>query len=76
MKPSSEQPLLEQVYQFIVAYIDEHGNNPTLREIAAGCYIGRSTTYRFLDKLEAQGRIIREPGQARSIRLPKPSSDQ
>jgi DNA-binding IclR family transcriptional regulator len=75
LKPPPEQPELERVYTFIVTYIHEHATNPSLREIAAGCYLGRSTTYRFLDKLEAQGRILREPGQARSIRLPKPPSD-
>jgi len=76
MTQPSEQSLLEQVYEFIVAYIQEHATNPSLREIADACYIGRSTTYRFLDKLEAQGRIVREPGQARSIRLPKPDSER
>lgn len=76
MKNPSEQSLLEQVYEFIVTYIHEHATNPSLREIADACYIGRSTTYRFLDKLEAQGRIVREPGQARSIRLPKPDLER
>ncbi len=71
MKQQSEQPLLEQVYDFVSSYIREHSNSPSLREIADACYIGRSTTYRFLDKLEAQGRIMRELGQARNIRLPK-----
>jgi DNA-binding MarR family transcriptional regulator len=75
MKPPPEQPVLEQVYAFIAAYIHQHSNSPSLREIADACYLGRSTTYRFLDKLEAQGRILREPGQARNIRLPQPDSE-
>lgn len=76
MKQPSQEPLLEQVYAFIVAYIYENTNSPSLREIADACYIGRSTTYRFLDKLEAQGRIVREEGQARNIRLPKPELER
>jgi DNA-binding MarR family transcriptional regulator len=75
MKPPPEQPLIEQVYAFIATYIHQHSNSPSLREIADACYLGRSTTYRFLDKLEAQGRILREPGQARNIRLPKSDSE-
>ena len=72
MKQQSEQPLLEQVYDFVSSYICEHASSPSLREIADACYLGTSTTYRFLDKLEAQGRIFREPGKSRNIRLPKP----
>lgn len=70
-----EQPLLERVYDFISEYIHENSNSPTLREIADACYLGRSTTYRFLDKLEAHGRIVRAPGKARNIRLPKPEHE-
>ena len=60
----------EAVYHFIVAYIQEHGISPSQREIAEGCYLVRSSVLRHLDKLEAWGRIIRDPNKARSIRLP------
>jgi hypothetical protein len=72
MAQETKQPLLEAVYNFIFEYIQQNSSSPTLREIAAGCYLGISTTYRFLDKLEAQGRIQRELGKSRNIRLPKP----
>ena len=72
-KPSD--PAVEAVYSFIRAYIDEHGYPPSLREIGAHCYIGRSTVLLYLDRLEARGRISRDPGKARSINLLGAKSD-
>ncbi len=66
--------LTETVYTFIRAYIHQHHLPPTLREIAEGCHIGRSTTLRHLDRLEAWGRLFREPGKARSIYLIEPDT--
>ncbi len=60
----------EQVYQFIREYLSEHGYSPSLREIAAACGLGMTALMRHLDRLEVQGRIVRVPRQARSIRLP------
>ncbi len=60
---------INQVYDFVRAYIQTRGYSPSLREIAAGCHMGRSTVTRYLDRLEVQGRIVREIGTARSIRL-------
>lgn len=59
----------EQVYDFLCQYIEEHKYAPSIRDIALGCYIGRSTVIRHLDKLEGQGRISRELEQPRSIRI-------
>ena len=73
-KPSD--PAVEAVYRFICAYIDEHGYPPSLREIGAHCYIGRSTVLLYLARLEAQGRISRDPGKARSITLLEAKSDE
>ncbi len=61
--------MTEAVYDFIRAYIAEHGFGPSQQEIADGCYMSRPNVIRYLDKLEAWGRISREPGKARSIRL-------
>lgn len=61
----------ESVYHFICHYIATNGISPSQREIADGCYIARSAVLRHLDKLEAWGRIIRDPTKARSIRLPQ-----
>ena len=60
---------VEVIYTFICVYIGEHGYSPSLREIGAHCYMGRSTVIRYLDRLEAQGRISRDLGKARSISL-------
>lgn len=64
-----DRTLTERVYQCIREYTREHGYPPTLREIADCCYVSRGNVIRHLDKLEAQGRIAREPGRARSIRI-------
>jgi DNA-binding MarR family transcriptional regulator len=61
----------ERVYEFILSYMEAHnGLAPSQREIAEACFLVRSAVLRHLDRLEAWGRIIREPGKARSIRLP------
>jgi repressor LexA len=57
------------IYDFIKSYIQQNGYSPNLREIAKGCHVGRSTASRYLDRLEAKGRITRIPGHARSISL-------
>ena len=62
-------PLTDEVYNFIEHYIQQHGYAPSLREIAMGCYLGTSSVLRHLDKLEAWGWISREPGRARGMVL-------
>ncbi|MEP7292251.1 MAG: hypothetical protein ABI835_10725 [Chloroflexota bacterium] len=74
MSEKPADPMIETVYQFISAYIGAHRYSPSLREISAECYIGRSTVLRYLDRLEAYGRIRRETGKARSITLRKDES--
>lgn len=62
--------ILEMVYTFVHDYIASHdGLAPSQREIATGCYINVAYVARYLDILEAQGRLIRQRGRARSIRL-------
>ena len=67
------QQMTEEVYGFLCQFITEHGFSPSLREIGASCFIGRSTVQRHLDRLEAQGHIAREIGQPRTIRLLNPN---
>lgn len=62
-------PVTQEVYQFLATYIQQHGFSPSIREIAQGCYLGRSTAMRHLAILEARGLIRREPGKSRSIVL-------
>lgn len=58
-----------QVYEYIQVYFQEHGFAPSLRDISEGCYMSPSNVVRYLDKLEAQGRISRELRKPRSIAL-------
>jgi DeoR/GlpR family transcriptional regulator of sugar metabolism len=69
MSDEHTQQTLEAVYTFIQNYIAKYSISPSLREISKGCFMSTSTIYRYLDKLEAEGRIIRYAGQARSISL-------
>ena len=67
MSDKPTEPMTEMVYDFICLYLETHGYPPSLREISANCYLGRSTVIHHLDQLEARGRISRKPGRARSI---------
>lgn len=58
------------IYQFILTYYEQHGLYPTQREIAKGCHLAPSSVYYQLNRLEAQGRIEREPGRMRSLFIP------
>lgn len=48
----------------------ETGCVPSLRELAAACgFASQSALYRYLDELEATGRIAWQPGHHRSLRV-------
>jgi DNA-binding MarR family transcriptional regulator len=59
----------ENVYRFICNFKAEHGHTPTMRQIADACFLSLSGVGRCLNKLEAWGRITREPNQRRTISL-------
>ena len=65
--------MIETVYTFLHEYSQKNGFSPSIREISAGCFINGATVLRYLDILEAQGRIERVAGKARSIRIVTPS---
>lgn len=65
-------PTSELVYTFVCRFIEANHLSPSIREIAEGCYINVATVIRYLDKLEAQERLYRTPGKARSICLLEP----
>ncbi len=68
---SKSDTTAELIYQFILDFYEREGVYPTQREIAADCYLARSSVYYQLNKLEAQGRIERTPGRQRSLRIPQ-----
>jgi SOS-response transcriptional repressor LexA len=59
----------EAVYDFIHDYVQRDGVAPSIREIADGCYLGRSTVQRHLDRLAIWGWVVLLPGRARGIVL-------
>lgn len=69
MSQSNMQNTLDQVYDFICRYCTQYGISPTQQEIAAGCYLSRTTLSRYLLTLELRGRIERQENKPRSIRI-------
>lgn len=59
----------DKIYTFLVNFIEENRFSPSIREIANGCFINVATVIRYLDILEANGRVERTAGKARSIRI-------
>lgn len=68
---TTQENLAKSVLQFLETYIAEHHYSPSIREIGEQCQMGRATVTRYLDRLEVQGHITRDPGVARSIALVK-----
>lgn len=65
-----DKTILNSVLEYIAAYQDENNQlSPTVREIAQGCFISKGGAARYLDILEAQGKITRKERKARTIRL-------
>jgi DNA-binding MarR family transcriptional regulator len=49
--------ITEEVYDLIIEGIQEEGQAPSQREIAAACHISRPTVQMHLKRLQARGRI-------------------
>lgn len=61
---------LRDILQSVVAYVDEHGYAPTMREIQATVGISSSSVVAYrLTVLEERGYLRRTPGASRSIVL-------
>lgn len=57
------------VYSFICTYVAANGYPPSLRELSKGCYMSVASVIRYLDRLEAEGRLRRDPNISRGITL-------
>ena len=58
----------EDVLAFLRRFKAEHSYSPSVREIVAGCGLSStSVAIAYLNELEAQGLISREPGKARTV---------
>ena len=64
-----EQLTVDLVFDYICAYMVQHGYAPTVRTIGQACHLSPSTVVYHLDKLEAWGWLTREPHAARSLRI-------
>ncbi len=68
LEPAAVQ-ITEAVYRFICETLAARGYPPSQREIASAVFISAGSVVRHLDRLEMWGRITRDAGKARSIRL-------
>lgn len=57
------------ILRHIRAAIADHGDAPSLAELAAATGMGRSSVHYQLRELQAKGALVVEPHQARGIRL-------
>lgn len=57
------------VETFIIRFFSEHGFAPSLRELAAEFKISDPAMKGLLDRMEARGRITREPGMTRTLQV-------
>ncbi len=79
-----ENPLLtarqQEIWQFLVEYVDDHGYPPTVREIGDAVGLASpSTVHAHLANLDRAGLIRRDPTKPRAIELvgrPKPEAVQ
>jgi len=76
MRKIELSPDTERVYVFVVGYIRGHqGLPPTQQEIAAACYMSRSSVQKHLTFLHASGHIEWTPGAKRAIWIPVEESE-
>ena len=60
----------QKVYDFIVSYIDLHGNAPSYRDICAGLKLSSvSSVAEHVDHLVELGALKRDPGVAHSLEV-------
>ncbi len=64
----------KRALEFIEARITEHGYPPSVREILEACgFASKNAVHKLLRRLEAKGYIELVPGEARGIRLVRPT---
>lgn len=62
--------MTDRVYGWIVEYIDAVGYSPSVRDLQELCRVSSTSVVSYhLNKLQAAGRIVRDPAVARSIRV-------
>jgi len=70
MKPERDRERCRAVYELIIAYTEEQGYPPSVREITDACGISSlSVTQHYLGLLQDWGYIRRVPYRARGIQI-------
>jgi len=69
------EAILRKVFKFIQSYIAQRHDSPTLREIGEACNLQMGKVLDAVTILEIRGKIEREKGVRRSIRLLAVSTD-
>src|SRR5215217_6320525 len=60
----------QQIYDFVVGYVDRHGYPPTVREIGEAIGLASpSTVHAHLANLERAGYVRRDPTKPRALEL-------
>ena len=68
---------VKQVYDFTVAYIDNNGFPPSVREICSKLNIkSTATAYSYLEKLKTMGLLEKSPMKKRAIAIPNRQSKE
>jgi hypothetical protein len=70
------EAMLRRVYKFIEKYLEQQPDGPTLREISEGCNLQMGRVLDALELLEIRGKIEREKGVRRSIRIQAAAADR
>jgi repressor LexA len=66
-----------KIYEFIKSYIEERDYSPSVREICKAVGVNStSTVHNYLNALEKDSLIKRDPFKPRTIRIPKNSSNK
>lgn len=61
-----------KILRFVKAYHRKNQISPSIEEIAEGVgLLSKATVRHHLDLLVADGKLLRDPGKYRSLRLPK-----
>jgi len=69
------QQKLDNVVAFIQRYNAQKGFPPSLKDIAKGCNLSRTTAFDYRRRLVEQGRLSYLPRRARSLRVIDPPSN-
>lgn len=67
---------IQDVYKFIVNFVDENGFPPSVREICSKCNIkSTASVYYYIEKLKNQGLLQKSPSKKRALTLSNSKKD-